>query len=204
MCSNMFKLFQNLFKCHQSCSNGFKLVKNLSNVFKWVQIVQNLFKCYHKCSNGFKLVQNLLKWVQMCSNGFKTCSNVSNVFQPVQNLFKCVQNCSKIIRFSSAWGPTWQAELDLVLEWHIWWWLSPILEIAGEIGTDFTKYGLRVSSSSTDNSRIGLRVWQFPQSGVLFLIPCGIDIIIYCYDFSFYFSLLFDIFCPTCCCQLFT
>ena len=51
----------------------------------------------------------------MCSNGFKTCSNVSNVFQPVQNLFKCVQNCSKIIRVSSARGPTWQAELDLVL-----------------------------------------------------------------------------------------
>ena len=40
----------------------------------------------------------------MCSNLFKTCSNV----------FKSVQNCSKIIRFSSARGPTWQAELDLV------------------------------------------------------------------------------------------
>ena len=41
----------------------------------------------------------------MCSNLFKTCSNV----------FKCVQNCSKIISLSSARGPTWQAELDLVL-----------------------------------------------------------------------------------------
>ena len=60
-------------------------------------------------------VQNLFKWVQMCSNGFKTRSNVSNVFQPVQNLLKCVQNCSKIIRVCSARGPTWQAELDLVL-----------------------------------------------------------------------------------------
>ena len=52
----------------------------------------------------------------MCSNWFKTCSNVSNVVQPVQNLFKCVQNCSKIISLSSARGPTWQAELDLVYQ----------------------------------------------------------------------------------------
>ena len=51
---------------------------------------------------GSKLVQ----MCQMCSSLSKTCSNV----------FKCVQNCSKIIRFSSAWGPTWQAELDLVLK----------------------------------------------------------------------------------------
>ena len=111
----MFKLVQNLLKCVQMCLNVFKLIQNL---FK---CVQNLFKCVQTfskpvqmCSNGFKLVQNLLKWVQMCSNGFKTCSNVSNVFQPVQNLFNCVQNCSKIISLSSARGPTWQAELDLV------------------------------------------------------------------------------------------
>ena len=109
-CSNVFKLVQNPFKCVQTCSN---LFKTCSNVFKCVQTCS---KPVQMCSNGFKLVQNLLKWVQMCSNGFKTCSNVSNVFQPVQNLFKCVQNCSKIIRVSSARGPTWQAELDLVFD----------------------------------------------------------------------------------------
>ena len=66
----------------------------------------------------FKTCSNEFKCIQMCSNGFKTCSNLSNVFQPVQNLFKFVQMCLKLLKNykpSSAWAPTWQAELDLVL-----------------------------------------------------------------------------------------
>ena len=65
----------------------------------------NLFKT---CWNEFKCVQTgskLVQMCQMCSSLSKTCSNV----------FKIVQNCSKIIRVSSARGPTWQAELDLVV-----------------------------------------------------------------------------------------
>ena len=86
-----------------------------SNVFKWVQIVQNLFKCYHKCSNGFKLVQNLFKWVQICSNVFicvQTCSKLvqvllyvfkcvhlcSNLFKTCSNVFKCDQTCLKLVQ----------------------------------------------------------------------------------------------------------
>ena len=53
MCSNVFKLVQNLFK---TCSNVFKLVQNL---FKRVQMCSNLFKT---CSNMFKL-NSLVKYV---------------------------------------------------------------------------------------------------------------------------------------------
>ena len=71
MCSNMFKLVQNLFKCVQMCSNLFKT-----------------------CSNGFKLVQNPFKCVQTCLNLFKTCSNV---FKCVQTCSKPVQMCSNTL-----------------------------------------------------------------------------------------------------------
>ena len=86
----------------------FKLVQNL---FKWVQMCSNLFKT---CSNGFKLVQNLLKCVQMGSKLVQLCQMCSSLSKTCSNVFKCVQNFSKIISLSSGRGPTWQAELDLV------------------------------------------------------------------------------------------
>ena len=58
MCSNVFKLVQNLFKWVQTCS---KFAQMSSNVFK---LVQNLFKCV-KCVPGCP------KLVQMCLKLFK-------------------------------------------------------------------------------------------------------------------------------------
>ena len=119
-CSNVFKHVQTCSKLVQMCSNMFKLVQNS---LKCVQMCSNLFKT---CSNVFKLVQNPFKCVQTCSNLFKTCSNV----------FKCVQNCSKFISLSSARGPTWQAELDLVFSRYgrcqaSWQGFAPDLSVAG-------------------------------------------------------------------------
>ena len=113
MCSNVFKLVQNLFKCVQIGSN---LIKTCSNDFKCVQmglkLVQmcqmcsslsktcsNVFKCV--CSNLFKTCSNVFKWVQTCS---KLAQMSSNVFKWVQNLFKCVKcvpACPKLVQMCS-------------------------------------------------------------------------------------------------------
>ena len=60
MCSNVFKLVQNLFKRVQMCSN---LFKTCWNVFECVQTCSKLVQM---CSIVFKLVKNLFKCYQMC------------------------------------------------------------------------------------------------------------------------------------------
>ena len=64
MCSNVFKLVQNLFKWVQTFS---KLAQMSSNVFK---LVQNLFKCV-------KCVPACPRLVQICSNVFKIVQKLS-------------------------------------------------------------------------------------------------------------------------------
>ena len=105
--SNVFELFQNFSKCVRTFS---KLVQMCSNVFKCAQPCWNLFKtcsnefkCALVCPNLFKYVKTCLKLIQKFSNLIKRISNVQH------------NNWAKIITLSSARGPTWKAELDLVV-----------------------------------------------------------------------------------------
>ena len=84
MCSFVFKLVQNLFKCYYMCSNVFKCVQMCSFVFK---LVQNLFKCVQMWPNLFKTRSNVLKCVQTCSELVQMCS-----FHIHSNLFKTFSN----------------------------------------------------------------------------------------------------------------
>ena len=92
MCSNVFKLVQNLFKCVQTCS---KPVQMCSNMFK---LVQNLFKCVQMCSNLFKTCSNVFKLVQTC---LKLAQNSSNVVQMGSKLVQMCQMCSSLSKTCS-------------------------------------------------------------------------------------------------------
>ena len=113
MCSIVFKLVQNLFKCVQMCSNMFKLA-------------QNLFKCYQRCSNVFKLVQNLFKCGQMFLNVFKlvppgtlqayplTSWNPDQLADLSSPFWSCYISCSTIFIF-----PLQQLSYFLFNNFHI-------------------------------------------------------------------------------------